>query len=75
MATLLSANFTLEELVHSDYALRHNINNNTKEPSILAALTGLSPTSWSRSRAAHVVGATKPRASVNWFEAQDSISH
>jgi hypothetical protein len=42
MAIQLSPNFTLEELIHSDYALRHNIDNNTNEPSILAALAGLS---------------------------------
>jgi hypothetical protein len=42
MATQLSPNFTLEELVHSDYALRHNIDNNTNDPSILAALAALS---------------------------------
>jgi zinc D-Ala-D-Ala carboxypeptidase len=42
MATQLSPNFTLEELIHSDYALRHNIVNSTNDPSILAALAALS---------------------------------
>ena len=74
MATLLSPNFTLEELVHSDYALRHNIDNNTNEPSILAALTGLSANVLEPNKNRPRQGATKPRASVNWFEAQDSIS-
>ena len=41
MATLLSPNFTLEELVHSDYALRHNIDNSTDDANILAALRAL----------------------------------
>ena len=42
MTTALSPNFTLEELLHSDYALRKNIDNNTNDPSILTALAALS---------------------------------
>jgi zinc D-Ala-D-Ala carboxypeptidase len=41
MATHLSPHFTLEELVHSDYALRHDIDNTTADPAIIAALTAL----------------------------------
>ena len=41
MATQLSANFTLEELVHSDYALRQDIDNSTDDTDIIAALTAL----------------------------------
>src|SRR5438445_609755 len=35
----LPTNFTLEELVHSDYALRHDIDNSTDDTNIIAALT------------------------------------
>lgn len=42
MPTPLSDHFSLEELVHSDYALRHGINNTTGDPAIIAALTELS---------------------------------
>jgi hypothetical protein len=41
MATQLSPHFTLEELVHSDYALRHHIDNTISDPEIVAALTAL----------------------------------
>lgn len=37
----LSTHFTLAELVHSDYALRHDIDNTTSDPAIVAALTAL----------------------------------
>jgi zinc D-Ala-D-Ala carboxypeptidase len=41
MTTHLSPHFTLEEMVHSDYALRNDINNTTSDPAIIAALTEL----------------------------------
>jgi hypothetical protein len=49
MATQLSPNFTLEGLLHSDYALRHDADNSTSDPSILAALTTLAVKILSRS--------------------------
>ena len=41
MATQLSANFTLEELLHSDYMLGHDIDHSTDDTDIIAALTAL----------------------------------
>jgi zinc D-Ala-D-Ala carboxypeptidase len=41
MATQLSEHFTLEELCHSDVALRAGIDNSTTDPSIVASLTDL----------------------------------
>jgi hypothetical protein len=41
MATELSPHFTLEELVHSDFALRHQIDNSTSNPGIIEALRSL----------------------------------
>jgi hypothetical protein len=41
MATQLSPHFTLEELVHSDFALRHQIDNATSDPRIFEALKSL----------------------------------
>jgi len=41
MATNLSYHFTLEELVHSDVALRKGIDNTTSNPAIVTALTVL----------------------------------
>jgi hypothetical protein len=41
MSTPVSPHFTLEELVHSDYALRHGIDNATADPGIIRALTAL----------------------------------
>jgi hypothetical protein len=41
MATQLSPHFTLEELVHSDFALRHQIDNSTSDPAIIEALRSL----------------------------------
>jgi len=38
MATQLSPHFTLEELVHSDFASRHQIDNSTSDPGIIDAL-------------------------------------
>jgi zinc D-Ala-D-Ala carboxypeptidase len=37
----LAVNFILEELVHSDYGLRHDIDNSTDDTNIIAALTAL----------------------------------
>ncbi len=37
----LAENFTLKELVHSDYALCHDIDNSTDDTNIIAALTAL----------------------------------
>jgi len=41
MVMPLSPHFTLEELVHSDVALRQGIDNTTSDPSIIASLTAL----------------------------------
>jgi zinc D-Ala-D-Ala carboxypeptidase len=41
MATQLSEHFTLEELVHSDVALRKGIDNATDDPVVITALTAL----------------------------------
>lgn len=41
MATQLSPHFTLEELVHSDFALRHQMDNATSDPRIIQALESL----------------------------------
>lgn len=41
MPTQISPHFTLEEMFHSDYALRNNIDNTTTDPMISAALTAL----------------------------------
>ncbi len=36
MATQISPHFTLEELVHSDFALRNGIDNSTTDPAIIS---------------------------------------
>jgi len=41
MATQISPHFTLEELVHSDFALRNGIDNSTTDPAIIDALRSL----------------------------------
>jgi zinc D-Ala-D-Ala carboxypeptidase len=41
VATQLSPHFTLEELIHSDFALRHQIDNSTSDPPIIEALKAL----------------------------------